>query len=70
MIFLTACIRPTNLETQQQAWSNYKQRCTLKYLVCVNPQGAVCFVSQAFGGRISDRQVVLRSGRCKADSQL
>ncbi|XP_064482906.1 uncharacterized protein LOC135395742 [Ornithodoros turicata] len=54
--------RPTNLETQQETWSNYKQHCTLKYLVCVNSLGAVCFISKAYGGRISDKQMVLRSG--------
>ncbi|XP_064473388.1 uncharacterized protein LOC135388034 [Ornithodoros turicata] len=54
--------RPTNLETQQETWSNYMQHCTLTYLVCVNSLGAVCFISKAYGGRISDRQVVFRSG--------
>lgn len=27
----------------------------------VNPHGVVCFVSRAYGGRISDKQTVLRS---------
>ncbi|XP_049272060.1 uncharacterized protein LOC125758666 [Rhipicephalus sanguineus] len=35
--------RPLNLDEQQVVWSTYKQNTTLKYLVAVNPHGAVMF---------------------------
>ncbi|XP_064455422.1 uncharacterized protein LOC135366587 isoform X2 [Ornithodoros turicata] len=54
--------RPYNLSTQLQVWSNYKQDSTLKFLVCVNPHGCITFISKAFGGRISDKEITVESG--------
>ncbi|XP_077510264.1 uncharacterized protein LOC144121146 [Amblyomma americanum] len=56
-----AVSRPLNLSTQQEVWSDYKQDFTLKFLVCVNPHGAVMFVSPVYGGRVTDKQITLES---------
>ena len=54
--------RPGNLTARAATWSNYKHHNTLKYLVAITPLGAISFLSQAFGGRTSDKVVTLRSG--------
>ncbi|KAH9378999.1 hypothetical protein HPB48_006636 [Haemaphysalis longicornis] len=54
--------RPLNLDGQQVVWSHYKQATTLKYLVAVNPHGAVMFISKAYAGRASDKQLTLACG--------
>ena len=54
--------RSSSLNVQSQTYSSYKSHNTLKCLVGVDPSGGFMFVSQAFGGRISDKQLVLRSG--------
>jgi len=41
---------------------NYKGHATLKCLVGVDPGGGVMFVSQLYGGSISDKEIVRRSG--------
>nr|CAI5841223.1 unnamed protein product [Callosobruchus analis] len=45
---------PSNLLTAAQSWSNYKHSQTIKYLIGITPQGSVCFISEAWGGRLSD----------------
>ncbi|XP_044743087.1 uncharacterized protein LOC123305438 [Chrysoperla carnea] len=42
-------------------YSNYKGRHTVKYLVGVTPSGMISFISKGFGGRASDKQIVVRS---------
>ena len=46
---------------QQSTFSTYKNRNTVKVLVGSTPGGLVSFVSSAFGGSASDRQLVERS---------
>lgn len=38
-------------------WSSYKHRPTGKLLIGVMPSGAICYLSQLYGGRLSDTQV-------------
>lgn len=43
-------------------FSPYKKRPTGKILIGVTPAGAICFISHMYGGRISDTELVQRSG--------
>lgn len=38
-----------------QTYSNYKSHNTVKVLICFSPQGSICFVSEAWGWRTSDK---------------
>lgn len=50
--------KPACLITQQQCWSNYKHHCTIKFLIGITPQGTISYISDAWGGRASDQQIV------------
>ena len=47
--------RPTNLLARAQTFSNYKHHNTAKVLIGITPQGFICFVSEAWRGRTSDK---------------
>ena len=54
--------RPSNLKARAMTWSNYKHRNTAKVLLGIVPQGAIAFVSDTWGGRVSDKYLTEHSG--------
>ncbi|XP_068085171.1 uncharacterized protein Camp [Anabrus simplex] len=54
--------KPKNPTAQQATFSTYKNANTTKVLIGINPSGFISFISDAYGGAISDRQLFIRSG--------
>lgn len=54
--------QPSSPIALQLTFSSYKNHNTLKGLVGITPSGAVCFISDLFGGNISDRELTTRCG--------
>ena len=54
--------RPKSFHAQAATWSDYKHHNTLKFLVGIAPSGYITFLSDCYGGRTSDKQIVLDSG--------
>ncbi|XP_059147573.1 uncharacterized protein LOC131935215 [Physella acuta] len=52
---------PSNPRSQRATFSTYKHRNTVKVLVGCTPGGLVSYISDAYGGSASDRQLVERS---------
>nr|CAI5825498.1 unnamed protein product [Callosobruchus analis] len=49
--------KPSNHEAKAATWSTYKHHNTVKILIGINPQGTISFVSDPYGGRISDKKL-------------
>lgn len=54
--------RPTAMTARSQTYSSYKHHNTIKLLVVISPTGAITFISKAWGGRTSDKELTLNSG--------
>lgn len=53
--------KPANVNAQSVTYSSYKSKNTLKTMVGCSPRGLVTYVSDAYGGSASDRQIIERS---------
>ena len=53
--------RPRDLKLQALTWSDYKKHNTIKVLVVITPRGRIGFLSKVWGGRASDRHIVINS---------
>ena len=52
--FEVICQRPSNLKARVQTWLNYKHHNSAKCLIGIAPQGVISFISEAWGGCVSD----------------
>ena len=57
--------RPSNLKARAITWSNYKHHNTVKVLLGITPQGVISFISESWGGRVSDKHLTEKCGILK-----
>ena len=53
--------RPSNLKDRAMTWSSYKHHNTVKYLIGIIPQGVISYISNGWGGRVSDKYLTEHS---------
>ena len=54
--------KPQNPSAQQLTFSNYKNHNTYEALIAISPSGAISYISDLFGGNISDKELTSRCG--------
>uniref|UniRef100_A0A8C6UA01 Uncharacterized protein n=1 Tax=Neogobius melanostomus TaxID=47308 RepID=A0A8C6UA01_9GOBI len=58
----TVLQKAKNLDSRSESYSHYYASNTVKYLVAVSPSGVIMFISDAYGGKCSDRYITQNSG--------
>lgn len=62
--------KPSEVNAQSITWSSYKHKNTLKTMIGVTPRGCVSFISDAYGGSASDRQIIENSELLKPGNDM
>ncbi len=53
---------PSRYEARSITYSNYKKHNTIKFLISITPCGSISFLSQCWGGRVSDKVLTQECG--------
>jgi hypothetical protein len=53
---------PAKFEARSKTYSNYKKHNTIKFLIGITPCGSISFLSQCWGGRVSDKNLTQECG--------
>ena len=62
--------KPKATGPQRETYSSYKNKNTLKVLVGCTLRGSVSYISDAYGGSASDRQIIERSELCTQNGKF
>lgn len=54
--------KPSDLLAKAATYSQYKSYNTAKYLISITPQGVISFISDGYGGRVSDKFITEHCG--------